>query len=225
VSRWFILRTRGGRTLALMASLREAGFDVWTPARTLRRNIRAATPSGTRLIETEVPILPTFLFAREQDLDALVDAAAQEPSPHPDFSVFRYAGKIPLVSDGSVAGLREEELRNAAMIQAMRAAETHAEAERIRIASIKSEGARRRAEQANERDRRNALRAQGSTLSAGDDVEVIEMPALVGVTGVLESTDGTFAHVRFGTHSWKVDGWRVMPATSDDHTAPRSLAA
>jgi hypothetical protein len=139
--------------------------------------------------------------------------------------VFRYAGRIPLVSDGSVAGLREEELRDAAVIQAMRSAESHAEAERIRIAAIKSEGARRRAEKAAERDRRNALRAQGCALTPGDEVEVIEMPALVGVTGVLEATDGAYAHVRFGSHSWKVDGWRVMPATLHDHTAPRSLAA
>ena len=225
MTRWCILRTGGGRTLPLMRSLRAAGFDVWTPARTLRRNIRAKTLSGTRQIETEVPILPTFVFAREQDLVALADTAAREPSPHPAFSLFRHAGRVPLVSDGSVAGLRAEEAREAATTQALRDAETYAEAERIRIAAIKSEAARRRAEKELERGRRNSLRAQRCQLTPGTEVEVMEMPALVGVTGVVERADGPFAHVRFGLHSWKVDGWRVLPATLHDHTALRSRAA
>lgn len=225
MSRWFILRTSGGRTLALAASLRAAGFDVWTPARTLRRNVRAKTPNGTRLIETEAPILPTFVFARNDDLVALVEAAGQAHSPHPPFSIFRHAGRVPLLGDASVAGLREEEAREAATIAAMRAAESHAEAERIRIAAIKSEAARRRAEKELERSKRDALRSQRRDLKPGASVEVTDMPALVGVKGIVEAVGDGFAHVVFGNRSWKIDGWRLIPATSDDNSAPRSLAA
>ena len=225
VSRWFILRTSGGQTLALMASLVGAGFDAWTPARTLRRYMPAKTPSGKRLFETDVPILPTFVFAREGDLQALAIAAEQDPSPHPAFSIFRHGGRVPLVGDREVAGLREEEAREAAMIKAMREAESHAEAERIRRAAIKSASARRRAEQALEREQRHERRSQRTAIAPGTPVEVAGVPALVGVTGVMGETEGHYARVRFGAHSWKIEGWQVMPAASHDNPAPRSLAA
>ena len=183
----------------------------------------AKTPSGKRLIESDVPILPTFVFAEEQQLVALAIAAAQELSPHPTFSVFRHGGRVPLVGDREVAGLREEEAREAAVIRALREAESHAEAERIRRAAIKSASARRRAEQALERQQRAALRAQAPRAAPGEAVEVVGSPVMVGVAGVLESVDGHFAHVRFGSHSWKIEGWQVMPTSID--TAPRSVAA
>ena len=224
MSRSFILRTSGGQTLPLAASLGGAGFPVWTPARTLRRYMPAKTPSGKRLVETQVPILPTFVFARESALEALAIAAAQSPSPHPAFSVFRHGGRVPLVAEREVRGLRDEEEREAATIAAIHAAESHAEAERIRVAAIRSASARRRAEAAVERERRTALRAQGCAVSPGASVEVVEVPALVGVTGVVEKVEGAYAHVRFGTQSWKIDGWRVLPAATHDQ-APRSRAA
>lgn len=213
VSRWFILRTSGGQTLALAASLCAAGFDVWTPARTLRRYMPARTPSGKRLIETDVPILPTFVFARETVLEALAAATTQEPSPYPAFSVFRHGGRVPIVADVEIAGLRAEEAREAATIKAMREAESHAEAERIRIAAIKSEAVRRRAERELEQRQRAALRNQGCCVEPGALVEVMDAPALVGVAGVVERIEGPYAHVRFGTRSWKIEGWRVMPST------------
>ena len=73
VSHWIILRTSGGQTLPLMRSLRESGFDAWTPAKTFRKKYRAKTISGTREVEVEAPILTTFVFAREHDLEALAD--------------------------------------------------------------------------------------------------------------------------------------------------------
>ncbi len=219
MSRWIILRTSGGQTLPLMRSLRGAGFDVWTPARTVRRSIPAKTLSGKRVIEQDAPILPTFVFAAERDLGALALAASREVSPHPGFRVFHHGGRVPLVGSSEITGLREEEAKEAAVIQSMRAAETHAEAERIRCAAIKSASARRRAEAALERDRRNALRAQRCTVEAGNAVEVIDMPAFAGVAGVLESVDGPYAMVRFGTSSWKIEGWRLMPSLLEHQAA------
>lgn len=224
MTRWAILRTSGGQTLPLMRSLCEAGFDVWSPAKPIRRTIRAKTPTGTRLIDTEVPILPTFLFADERHLSALSDIAALSVSPHPAFSLFRYGGRIPIVGDAEVKGLREEEARTVAVLQAMRAAESHAEAEKIRIAAMQSETARRRATKELEQAQRAALRSTRRTFEPGTAVEVAEMPAMVGVAGVVEASDGVHAWVRFGSHSWKIEGWRVSLADSDT-SAVSGLAA
>ncbi len=225
MTRWVILRTSAGRTLGLADSLIALGCDVWTPRRTLRRSVKAKTVSGIRLIEIEVAILPTFVFAANLHFETIAGIAMQESSPHPNFSIFRSDGRVPLVGDGEIAGLRAAEARDAAFIQGLRDAETHAEAERIRIAAIKSDAARRRAERALERDHRNALRARGWAVEPGAAVEVIETPALVGVRGVFERADGPYAHVRFGAHSWKIEGWRVLPAALNDNTASRGVAA
>ncbi|WP_156680057.1 hypothetical protein [Sphingomonas profundi] len=211
--RWLILRTSGGQTLPLARSLQAAGFDAWTPARTIRKIVRPGTRTEKRF-EIDLAILPTFVFAREHDLVSLADAAARPVSPHPAFSIFSHGGRIPLIGDRDVAGLREEEDRAAATMQAMRDAETHQEAERIRIAAIKSEAARRR-----------AMRAQHRSFLPGTEVTVAEMPALVGVTGVVEESDGTFASVRFGTQSWKIEAWRLSPIDVAADQALRGLAA
>lgn len=189
----------------------------------------AKTPTGKRLIETEVPILPTFVFIRAADtivgreiqLRGLAVVAGLRTSPHPAFSIFLHGGRAPLVGDREIAGLRSEEAREAATIQAMRDAETHAEAERIRREAIKSASARRRAVAALEREQRNQRRAGGTTIPIGSPVEVAGVAAFTGVTGVIEAVEGHYAHVRFGAHSWKIEGWQVMPASA----ALRSTAA
>lgn len=210
MSRWIILRTSGGQTLPLMRSLREAGFDAWTPARTIRRVLQRGRP-GERRFEIDVPILPTFVFAQEAQVALLADAAAEPSCRHPAFSLFRHGGRIPLIGDAEIVGLRGEEDRANATMQAIRDAETHQAAEVIRIAAMKSEAARRRAMKEMERAKLAELRAQRVTLAPGTAVDVAEMPALAGVTGVVESIDGSFAQVRFGTLSWKIEGWRLSP--------------
>jgi hypothetical protein len=216
--RWCILRTSGGQTLPLAAWLRGAGFNVWTPARTIRKLVRRGTRTEQRL-EVDIPILPTFVFARERDLPALADVIDDQDVLRPAFSIFRYNGRIPLVGDREVVGLREEEEREAATMQAIRDAETHEEAERIRIAAIKLQSARRRAMKQIERDRLADRRAQRRAFEPGTEVEVADMPALAGVAGVVEASDGVHAHVRFGTQSWKIEGWRLSPRSSEYESA------
>lgn len=223
MSRWIILRTSGGQTLPLMRSLRAVGVDAWSPARTIRRVLRRGRPSEQRF-EIDVPILPTFVFAREEQIATIADAASEPSGQHPAFSLFRHGGRIPLVADSEIAGLRGEEERQAATMQAMRDAETHEAAEVIRIAAIKSEGARLRATKEMERARLAELRAHRVTLLPGAGVEVEEMPAMAGVVGVVESIDGSVALVRFGSQSWKIDGWRLSPSDTDI-SASRGLAA
>lgn len=117
---WCILRTSGGRTLALAESLGEAGYDVWSPSRTLRRR----RPRSQKTTEIAAPIMPTFVFARAGQLHDLAVLAASPISPHPSFSIFRHAGRIPLVSDREVAGARAEEDK-ARQAEARAAAKSH----------------------------------------------------------------------------------------------------
>ena len=225
MKRWFILRTGGGQTLALAASLRDAGYEAWTPGRTLRRSMPAKTLSGKRIVESEVPILPTFVFASDRAFAAIAGLTQDQGGPHPAFSVFRQGGRVPLVGNGEIAGLRDEEARQAAIIKAIHDAESHAEAERIRVAAIKHEAARRRAERAVERRRREQLLEQREPIVPGVEVEVIEEPMFVGIRGVFEKAEGPWAHVTFGTRSWKIEGWRVLPAPLNDNAARKGIAA
>ena len=102
---WCILRTSGGRTLNLARSLAEAGFDVWTPRETLSRRV----PRKKTLMDREVAILPTFVFARAVHIPELAAALALPVNPHPTFSIFRYLGDIPLLADREMKSLRDVE--------------------------------------------------------------------------------------------------------------------
>lgn len=111
---WCILRTSGPRTLPVAKSLAAAGFEVWTPVET---NDRRRPRSKVR-IEFDAPIMPTFVFARADRLRDLEEAAVAPTNEHPPFSVFRWAGKIPLVSDAQIASLRAAEDRATARTEA-----------------------------------------------------------------------------------------------------------
>jgi len=106
---WCILRTGGSRTLPLVRSLAGVGLDVWTPiAMTERRKGRSRVR-----VEAAAPILPTFVFARADDLSELLAIETALTSQHPQFSLFRYAGRIALIADAELAQLRTEESRAA----------------------------------------------------------------------------------------------------------------
>ena len=106
--RWCILRTSPGRTLGLMAALAASGYEARTPKQVQTRQ----RPRSKLTIELEVPIAPTFVFARAVHVRELAAASAMQVSPFPAFSIFRDAsGRIPLVADCEVAGLRLAEER------------------------------------------------------------------------------------------------------------------
>lgn len=114
---WCILRTAAPRTIALYRSLLGAGYETWTPIETINRR----RPRSRTQDELETPILPTFLFARAAHLPDLMAIPALAFNPHPSFSLFRYDGRIPLVADREIEGLRKFE-------------------DRARIAHVKSQG-------------------------------------------------------------------------------------
>ena len=104
---WCILRTGASRTLPLVASLQEAGFDVWSPVQTLTRR---RGPARDR-VEYTAPMMPTFVFARADRRHELAQIAAQPFSEHPGFSVFRYLGAIPTIGDAEISEARRIEER------------------------------------------------------------------------------------------------------------------
>lgn len=105
--RWCILRTAAPRTLLLARSLADAGFDVWTPQRTEKRQGRGRDRHKAE--ERVLAITPTFVFARGDRAMELVYASRAPISPHPPFSVLRHRGSVPLIRDASLFPLRGEE--------------------------------------------------------------------------------------------------------------------
>jgi len=105
--RWCILRTSPGRTLNLAKSLAAAGLDVWTPIAEQSRRV----PRSKQRREVEMPIMPTFVFARADHIAELTTILSLPINPHPAFSIFRHAGRIPLIADREIAGARAEEDR------------------------------------------------------------------------------------------------------------------
>lgn len=104
---WCILRCAGPRTLKVAASLAAGGLDVWTPSETREQRRGRARER----VECEVPIMPTFVFARAIAVGQLVDILSSPLNPHPPFSIFRFQGRIPVVADRDIAGLRQAEER------------------------------------------------------------------------------------------------------------------
>ena len=119
--RWCILRTSGGRTLALAKSLEGAGYSAWTPTES-----RARLAGAKReLVEQEIAILPGYVFAGMEHVSDLL-SLARSPSltyqtwdaekrrmvvkGHPHFSVFLMHGFVRAQSEHSLAPLRALEL-------------------------------------------------------------------------------------------------------------------
>jgi len=127
MDRWCILRTTGARTIPLARSLMAAGIEAWTPVKT----IEVREGRARRRASKDLAIAPTFVFARGCHLHDLGLICQLFVSPHPAFSIFRYAGRVPLVSDTEIKGLRAEEERG--WVKALRA-ERHAFAKGQRLA-------------------------------------------------------------------------------------------
>ncbi len=102
---WCILRTSGGKTLALAASLNAANIEAWTPMQKLSRR----RPRSKARVEIEAPMMATFVFVHVRHLLDLEICLQLPMNPHPAFSIFRYQGAIPILAGGEIAGLRQAE--------------------------------------------------------------------------------------------------------------------
>jgi hypothetical protein len=150
-------------------------------------------PRGGAAQERDVPILPTFAFARAHHLEDLARLRTQIASPHPAFSIFHYAGEAPLISEGQIAGLRAEEAK---------AAEAHhRRKERERIDAEKDERQKRRAE----------LRASTPALVIGAEASV-QHPAFTGIVGTVETGKGRQQVLNLGGGMRLViEAWQAVP--------------
>lgn len=208
---WIILRTSGGKTLALARSLAADGYDVWSPVRTIKRPHGKRDAKGRRnTVEIDLPILPTFVFARAASLPLLAQIAGDPAYQHPPFSIFSHAGRIPIIAESSVAGLREEERAAAEMIEQLRAAETREEQRRIKSAAMNTK-----------REREKALRSERRDFAIGSLVAVDDQQSLLGMAGVVEQSNGESAVVAFGgLLTMTIEAWRLKPhAVSGASTA------
>lgn len=119
---WCILRTAGRATLRLAKSLAEDGFECWTP----KRAVTIRKPRWNVRKEVVLPLMPSFVFASREQMADLIGLAAQPRKEyrafdeergkwvthlHPDFSLFRHAGRIPIVEDCELGELRRAEQR------------------------------------------------------------------------------------------------------------------
>ncbi len=128
---WYILRVAGSGTLRLASSLNEAGFGCWCPVEVREVLIgRKREP-----VEKEIPILPEYVFAKSENLHALL-ALSHSPSlnyrvwdkvsrkmvdkGHPPFSVFRVHGRYHPVTDASLSPMRALEARLAEVAERRR---------------------------------------------------------------------------------------------------------
>lgn len=102
---WCILRMSGPRTLNVVASLRSAGLDVWTPVGMQRRY----RPRSTKFIDRAVALLPTFAFARAEHVGQLLAISHEPNGLHLPFTVFQRGEVIPTASDAALEPLREFE--------------------------------------------------------------------------------------------------------------------
>ena len=107
MSDWVILRTSGRHTLPLAESLTKGGFETWTPM----FHVRKRRPRTNARIEQPAPLLPTYVFARATGLQDLIELADAPSKPHPDFSIFHYLDRIPLIADMELQSLRYSERR------------------------------------------------------------------------------------------------------------------
>lgn len=194
---WCILRTSGGRTLPLMRSLREAGFDVWTPVRTTKKLIRRGS---TEKREVDSPILPTFVFAQSHQVAELIVESRNAARTGPPFSVFRWGNRIPLVGASSIAGLQLAERAAQEALELERQYETREERRRARAANMKSEQARRK-----------ALRAVHRQFRIGSLVEVTDLPAMASLSGTVVESKGKSAVIAFGKITMEIEAWRLNP--------------
>lgn len=108
---WFILRMASADTLGLCRSLSAAGFRVWTPTdhKTGRR------PRTRAEYDKVFPLMPSYIFAHTDGIEALARMAIVPVGDHPRFTLFRAGDGIPIIADSDLAGLRGEEQRRASI--------------------------------------------------------------------------------------------------------------
>jgi transcription antitermination factor NusG len=104
---WFILRMASADTLKVADQLAKRGFDVWTPV----ERKRGRKPRTRSHFDKQFALMPSYVFANVHHLAELQGMADLPTADTPRFTLFRYAGGVPLIDDSQLAALRAEEDR------------------------------------------------------------------------------------------------------------------
>ena len=104
---WFILRCASADTLKVAGQLEKRGFDVWTPVE--RKHGRR--PRTRAEYDKTFALMPSYVFANMHHLAELQGMADLPSADTPRFTLFRYAGGVPLIADDQLGALRAEEGR------------------------------------------------------------------------------------------------------------------
>jgi transcription antitermination factor NusG len=101
--------------MRLAESLRDDGFETWTPIE--ERRIRIPRANVRRSVK--LPIMPSYIFARAHHLVDLLQMANMPFKPrrsrgqpaHVDFSVMHYHDTYPLIGEKQLQALRQLEAK------------------------------------------------------------------------------------------------------------------
>jgi hypothetical protein len=180
--RWCILRTSSRGTVALLDDLARAGFDVWTPTQVIEKRVGR---NGVR-VERCMAMMPSFLFAAEDDAANLLRLSLDPMKRCTDFSVFHYRERVPLIADRDLLAVRDMEISALTARDEMKTAREQA-LERKRLAD----------EARNERERRALLRKYVPSLPIGQAVLMPE-GAWSGTSGIVVKSERGITTVNMG---------------------------
>jgi len=113
---WLILRTSSRHTIALTECLRREGYEAWTPVVTFLKR----TPRRRETRQVELPMLPSFAFAKAHHAQSLLELAEAFSKPCPDFSIFRHMNEVRLVRDDELSALRMIEERKRRDVESLK---------------------------------------------------------------------------------------------------------
>lgn len=97
-----ILRCSGAQTMRLVRWLNAAGYDAWSPVEAITMRVPRANIKR-RVVK---PLMPSYVFVSARDLHDMIELANAEHGDNPRFRVFQMAGRIPIIADKSLEGLR-----------------------------------------------------------------------------------------------------------------------
>lgn len=103
-SQWIILRTAGRSTLKLADSLKQDGFEVWTPVEVVKPPL--VRRQGIRAM------VPRYVFAPGELADDLLRLSHGEHR-HPKFNLVRLADRLARTSEAAIQQLRDAEAMTA----------------------------------------------------------------------------------------------------------------
>lgn len=113
---WCILRMGSASTLSVLESLRQAGFEVWTP---VERKI-GRMPRTRAQFDKSFALMPSYVFANVRHVEELARLAMIPNREHPRFTLFKHQGGFPLIADAELEALRSIETKRQGLFERLK---------------------------------------------------------------------------------------------------------